>query len=406
MCARSSALRSSYLRAAGDDLALVVEVVADAARGATACAARRRRARPCCSRRSSGARVCLKSLFSATCGHRVALQLDLDPHARLVGVVGEVGDLGEHLVVDEIGDLLDHAVVAALLHAVGELGDDDRAACRRAAPRCGPARASRSRPRPVRYASRIPLAADDDRAGREVRALDVLHQLVDVGRRGRRSARRSRRSTSPRLCGGMFVAIPTAIPAEPLTSRFGNRAGSTVGSLARLVVVRLEVDGVGVDVAQELGRELRRGGTRCSASPPAGRRRASRSCPGRRRAGSAARTAARAGRACRRSPSRRAGGTCPSRRRRSRAHFTYGRFGCSPVLVHRVEDAPVHGLQAVAHVGERARDDHATSRSRGSSSASPARARAARSGRRRGFSRPRSSTLRHPGTSRPSRSAR
>ena len=27
--------------------------------------------------------------------------------------------------------------------------------------------------------------------------------------------------TSPRLCGGMLVAIPTAIPAEPLTSRFG-----------------------------------------------------------------------------------------------------------------------------------------------------------------------------------------
>ena len=37
-------------------------------------------------------------------------------------------------------------------------------------------------------------------------------------------------TTSPRLCGGMFVAIPTAIPAEPFTSRFGKRAGSTVGS--------------------------------------------------------------------------------------------------------------------------------------------------------------------------------
>ena len=36
---------------------------------------------------------------------------------------------------------------------------------------------------------------------------------------------------SPSRCGGMFVAIPTAIPAEPLTSRFGNRDGSTVGSL-------------------------------------------------------------------------------------------------------------------------------------------------------------------------------
>ena len=36
--------------------------------------------------------------------------------------------------------------------------------------------------------------------------------------------------TSVRLCGGMFVAMPTAIPALPLTRRFGKRAGSTSGS--------------------------------------------------------------------------------------------------------------------------------------------------------------------------------
>ena len=35
---------------------------------------------------------------------------------------------------------------------------------------------------------------------------------------------------SRRLCGGMFVAMPTAMPDEPLTSRFGKRAGRTAGS--------------------------------------------------------------------------------------------------------------------------------------------------------------------------------
>ena len=40
-------------------------------------------------------------------------------------------------------------------------------------------------------------------------------------------------TTSRRLCGGMFVAMPTAIPEEPLTSRFGKRAGSTTGSCLR-----------------------------------------------------------------------------------------------------------------------------------------------------------------------------
>ncbi len=40
--------------------------------------------------------------------------------------------------------------------------------------------------------------------------------------------------TSRRLWGGMLVAIPTAIPEEPLTSRFGKRAGRTVGSRSLL----------------------------------------------------------------------------------------------------------------------------------------------------------------------------
>ena len=32
------------------------------------------------------------------------------------------------------------------------------------------------------------------------------------------------------LCGGMLVAMPTAMPEEPLASRFGKAAGSTTGS--------------------------------------------------------------------------------------------------------------------------------------------------------------------------------
>ena len=36
--------------------------------------------------------------------------------------------------------------------------------------------------------------------------------------------------TSERLWGGILVAMPTAIPDEPFTSRFGNAAGITRGS--------------------------------------------------------------------------------------------------------------------------------------------------------------------------------
>jgi len=35
---------------------------------------------------------------------------------------------------------------------------------------------------------------------------------------------------SRKLCGGIFVAIPTAIPLEPFISRFGMAEGKTLGS--------------------------------------------------------------------------------------------------------------------------------------------------------------------------------
>ncbi len=38
---------------------------------------------------------------------------------------------------------------------------------------------------------------------------------------------------SRRLCGGMFVAMPTAIPDDPLTTRLGMPAGMTLGSVSR-----------------------------------------------------------------------------------------------------------------------------------------------------------------------------
>ncbi len=84
-------------------------------------------------------------------------------------------------------------------------------------------------PRPVRYASTIPCRP---------------RMIPPVGKSGPgrtfRSAARSvfgssRRRTaashaSARLCGGIFVAMPTAIPSEPFTRRFGNVVGRTAGS--------------------------------------------------------------------------------------------------------------------------------------------------------------------------------
>mgnify|MGYP007103142901 CR=1 FL=1 len=39
--------------------------------------------------------------------------------------------------------------------------------------------------------------------------------------------------TSPMLWGGMLVAMPTAMPVEPLTRMLGKWLGSTAGSFSR-----------------------------------------------------------------------------------------------------------------------------------------------------------------------------
>jgi hypothetical protein len=113
------------LRSTGDDLALEVEVVLEHV-------AERQRPRDAVDERDrveSEGRLqlrVLEELVQSDLRHGVALELDLDAHARAVGVVGEIRDLGQDLVVDEVRDLLDHPGVPALLDAVGQLGDDDR----------------------------------------------------------------------------------------------------------------------------------------------------------------------------------------------------------------------------------------------------------------------------------------
>ena len=65
-----------------------------------------------------------------------------------------------------------------------------------------------------------------------------LDQLVDRRIAGCAAACRQASTTSVRLCGGMLVAMPTAMPDEPLTSRFGSRVGSTERLVLLAVVVR------------------------------------------------------------------------------------------------------------------------------------------------------------------------
>ena len=86
------------------------------------------------------------------------------------------------------------------------------------------------RPRPVRYASRMPpLPTMIPLVGKSGPFTCFASRSTSIEASSISATTAS--TVSPRLCGGMFVAIPTAIPEEPLTSRLGKREGRTDGSL-------------------------------------------------------------------------------------------------------------------------------------------------------------------------------
>ena len=91
-------------------------------------------------------------------------------------------------------------------------------------------------PRPVRCASSMPwrptISAPVGKSGPFTRAIAASSSSSGVAS-GLANAHCTASLTSRRLWVGMLVAIPTAIPDEPLTSRFGKRAGNTDGSFSR-----------------------------------------------------------------------------------------------------------------------------------------------------------------------------
>ena len=252
------------------------------------------------------------------------------------------------------------SIMRRLVHLVRDLGDDDAlalGAC--ASTSISAAARTTRRPRPVRYASRMPRAPVDDAAGREVRARHQYFMMPSMShRRIRRAAPRWRRRSRVRLCGGMLVAMPTAMPDEPFTSRFGTTAGSTSGIVARVVVVGPEVDGVLVEIGQHLAGD----GAHARFGIALGRRRVA--------VHRAEVALAVDQRVAQRELLRHAhqrvvhrGGAVRMVVRGDVAGDLRG-LAVRPIavqvqVVHRGQDAPVHRLQPVAHVRQRARNDDA-----------------------------------------------
>ena len=158
----------------------------------------------------------------------VGSRLELEQDPDVVGAqVLDVRQLRDLPLGDQLADPLDQRV---FLDPVGDRGDQDGVGPIGMG-LVGPAELDRP------LTGRVDLPdllgrVEDHAAGRKIGAVNRLEHPLQRQLAIVQQQRPGRCSTSFRLCGGMLVAMPTAIPETPLTSRFGNCAGRTIGSSA------------------------------------------------------------------------------------------------------------------------------------------------------------------------------
>ena len=152
-------------------------------------------------------------------------------------------------------------------------------------------------------------------------------------------------------------------------ARAARAPAASAGSSQRAVEVRLPVDRALAELRRAALRRSASASIRCSASPrTTSDRRSSRSCPARRSADSGTRTAAPSAPSLRSRRESPCGWNLPMTSPTVRADFLCLAPADEPELAHRVDDAALHRLQAVADERQRAIEHRRTSNSRGTPS--------------------------------------
>ena len=109
---------------------------------------------------------------------RIALQLDDGSHPGAIGLVAEIADAVELALADLFGDPLQER---SLVDLVWQLGDDDLVAAAAGRFLDEGLGADHDASAPGGIGRLDPFPAEDRSAGREVRAGDDLHQVLDRG---------------------------------------------------------------------------------------------------------------------------------------------------------------------------------------------------------------------------------
>ena len=286
-------------------------------------------------------------------GDRVALDLDDDAHAVAVGFVAQIRNAFDALVAHQFGNLLDQR---RLVHLIGNFGDDERFALL-AQFLDFDAGAHDDRAAPGMIGAADAAAPEDHSAGRKIRPRHDLHQFVDGDLRPFHQ-RHDRVDHLAEIVGRDIGRHADGDPPCPIDEQVG-KLGRKNGRLFEFRrIIRREIDRILVEIVEQresdavepafgvaVGRrriavdrteialpvdqrQPHREGLRHSHQRVVDREIAVRVIFAHRIADDAGR-------------------------------FLVGFVGGEAVFVHRIEDAPMHRLQPVAHVRQRPADDHA-----------------------------------------------
>ena len=287
-------------------------------------------------------------------GHGVALQLDDDPDSLLIGFVAQVRDALELLREHEVARLLDDALRR---HLVGELRHDDLVAARGLFFFDHRPRAHGDAAAPLLVDLLDPLLPVDDPARGEIRPFDELPEVLD-GRVGVIDEMGDRLDHLGEVVRRNVGRHPHGDPRRAVDDEVGEPRGQHQRLLQAAVEVGDEVNGILLDVLQHRHGDARQSGLGVAIGG------------GRVAVDRAEVPLAVDQRVAQREILRHADQRVVERDvavwvvlaehvADDGGALLERAAGVQPQLVHRVEDAAVHRLQAVAHLGQRARDDHA-----------------------------------------------
>ena len=283
----------------------------------------------------------------------VALELDHDAHAVAIGLIAQIADALDALVVHQLGDALDDVLLDDL---VGNLADDDRRAPATLVGLDASQRAHRQDAAPVHIDFANLLLAQQLPASRKIRPRDEVEDLLHR-ERGLLDHREQRIAHLGQVVRRNVGRHPDRDAIGAVDQKIRNLTREKLGLLIGAVVVGLKIDGVLVDIGQHplgdagearLGVAIRRGRVTIDGAEI-----------------SLAVHQRIAERERLRHPHQRIVNRHVAVRMELLEHLAdhAGALGMLAVgeqafAEHRIEDASMDGLEAVANIGQRAPDIH------------------------------------------------